>query len=128
MPPELLQISAALSDRFLEIVDAQNAFREVHGRFAQLAPTHSHVPEELTSPDNADARIPSEPVCWLDLGSLPDEMRSCLTIEIYEGPLGHGFVVIARALAEGKVWRMAVNVGPELWRSHNWKEELEEAN
>lgn len=124
---EFPEIDNVLSGRIPEILQAQEEFRALHGRFLQLGKTHLLLPsvENPRKPDLAGEKIPSEPVAWDDLGELPGEMRSCLEVHNYEGPLGHGFVVIARTSKQGVRYVRALNFGPE-GRSFGWREEVVE--
>lgn len=47
-----------------------------------------------------------------------------LRCDVYDGPLGAGYVGTARVTGSGgEVWRIARNVGPETWREHGWEQE-----
>jgi hypothetical protein len=51
---------------------------------------------------------------------LPALTEAALTVEIYNGPSGHGYVIHADVISSGVRYRKSTNVGPEIWRTHDW--------
>lgn len=43
-------------------------------------------------------------------------------IDVYDGPLGKGYVINYECVRGGKLIQKAVNFGPEEWREQDWKE------
>lgn len=59
---------------------------------------------------------------WTELGVAPPVGVDCW-VDVYDGPLGKGFVVNYRAVADdGTVLEKRVNSGPEDWRESDWTE------
>lgn len=119
----LQNIGAALADRFAEIVLAQSAFFDANGRYAQLLPTHSVIPAdgEFRAPDRRTYASEADAItAWDSLGELPEQMQSCLRIDAYGGPRGHGYEVIQQIILGGALWERSVNCGPETERSRDW--------
>lgn len=122
------QIDNVIDARMPEMVQVQEQFFLLHGRYAQLGRTHHAVPSvDVPMPaDAAGERISSEPASWIDLGQLPAELHGCHEIENYCGPHGHGWVLISRTIKEGVRYVRRINRGPEVHRDHDWKvEEME---
>ena len=125
MHPVIDNIDQTLDARWDDIVAAQSVFFTANGRYAQLLPTHSAVPQDgaFVAPDRASYSSAQDAIeAWNDLGSLPETMQSCLRIDNYGGPLGQGCVVVLQVVLDGQLWEKAIAVGPESERSHDWKE------
>lgn len=118
-------IDQTLEARWADIVAAQDAFFAAHGRYAQLLPTHSTIPQDgvFAAPDRANYGSPEDAIeAWDDLGQLPETMQSCLRIDNYGGPEGQGYMVIVQVILAGTIWQRTTAVGSESMRSHDWKE------
>jgi hypothetical protein len=47
-----------------------------------------------------------------------------VTVDVYDGPQGLGYVAVARGRdAGGDIWAISRQVGPEAWREHGWQQE-----
>lgn len=93
------------------------------GRLVQLAPTHPRPPLDVTTP-NVLSRVPSEIVTWYNSGvDLPRDMRVAIRVDVYDGPGGTGYVIIAELEHDSQCWRRAINAGPETWREYDWQVE-----
>ena len=42
-------------------------------------------------------------------------------VDVYDGPLGKGYVVVETKVEDGKTFEKATNFGPEEWRTHDWE-------
>lgn len=91
------------------------------GAMVQLAPTHNRPPS-AAQPPNVMARVPSEIISWYDAGiNLPAAMRTRVRVDVYDGPQGRGYVIIAELEQNGSIFARAINVGPEERRGHDWR-------
>ncbi len=52
----------------------------------------------------------------------PDPAGYTSWVDVYEGPRGIGFVVNYEVTRAGKLWRKAINYGPEDYRDVDWAE------
>lgn len=124
MGANLQQIDQALGDRFTEITTAMQGYFDTHGRFPQLLRTHLEIPPkgQQKAPDNLQATPTDSTVKWSGLGQLPSTMLSRMRIDVYNGPGGHGYVVVNEAIDDADIiYEKATNVGPETWRSFDWR-------
>lgn len=107
-------------------VSLQNAYFAENGRYWQGVPTIDDPPAdgETLTPDTS--RRPSDQLeDWVASGAaqlLPDQVQTRLSVDVYDGPAGAGWVVRMEFRSEGVLYRKAVNVGPESSRSHGWRE------
>jgi hypothetical protein len=53
---------------------------------------------------------------------LTDPADVTVRVDVYDGPLGVGYVVIGRATVNAVTYLRAQNVGPETDRTHDWTE------
>lgn len=102
----------------------QSSYQAAHGAYWQAAPTHSDPPRiGQNLPPNPLARVSDNPA-WYDMGiDLPSDMPVSVRVDVYDGPHGSGYVIIGALCDDGgTIWERSVNVGPELWRDHNWRQ------
>ena len=123
-----MSILAALDTRlaaFLPtIIERQEQYRSANGHYFQGLRTHAQPPSDGIdiAPDQVDRKPTDQLYAWSDVGPLPSQMGSSLSIDVYDGPSGKGYVVRLEVDINGTVWQRRWNVGPETWRSHNWRE------
>jgi hypothetical protein len=61
---------------------------------------------------------------WSELfPALVDKLPAELSIDVYDGPNGMGYVINLSYCVDSLCYRRSVNVGPEAWRSTVWLEE-----
>lgn len=105
------------------IVSRQSAYFVAHGRYWQGLRTPVARPVEAadTTPDltlkpHDQAERWSDFLSGLAVTTIPCSLR----IDVYDGPLGHGYTVSVEVVSGGDVWRRTYNVGPETWRVVTW--------
>lgn len=83
--------------------------------------THASTPTGGTNAAPTLTRRPHDQAeSWADEGySFPDSSFS-LTVNVYNGPRGHGYEVVVRFRDVGGVWSRTINVGPETEREQAW--------
>lgn len=112
------------------VQNRQDAYFATHQKFWQGLRSNS---ADITNPtagttatttaSNALAGHPTDQnETWLDflaeLNGLPIEM--VLTIDVYNGPQGQGYVGTVRVGHNGVFYQRAAQVGPETWRAYGW--------
>lgn len=86
------------------IINAEENYFKKHGRYAQMLTSLGHG-----KPDDQKEG-------WTDLCVLPKIMQTIIRVDVYEGPKGHGFIIIHTKDNQ----EAAINQGPEN-RSFNWR-------
>jgi len=113
----------------------QDAWLAGHGEYFQGLATHSAAPADGAdaAPDRLDAHPEDRPHDWATfLGApppvvLPPAMPAAITFNVYEGPLGWGWEMVAEFLYAGVRYRKVWNTGLESWRDADWFEVAEVA-
>jgi len=113
----LLAADQQVNEVLLQIERIQTARAAVGVPLLQLAATHRTPPQSLAgaAPD-LRARVGIDSWWSADV-DLPAAMVTSVRVDVYDGPHGSGYVIIARAGA----FERRVNVGPELWREQDWR-------
>lgn len=113
----LVAADQQVNDVLLQIERIQTARAAVNAPLLQLAATHRTPPQSLAgaAPD-LRARVGIDS-WWSAAVDLPAAMVTSVRVDVYDGPQGAGYVIIARAGA----FERRVNVGPELWREQDWR-------
>lgn len=125
------EILAAVDDRLAQhwsiVTTAQDLYFADHGCYAQGLRASSIVPKNggEVMPDRLTEHPSDQAISWLDLAQMydleiPTPMMSALTVDVYESPAGHGYVVHAEHRIDGVLWRRSINIGPETWRNADW--------
>jgi len=120
-------VDTRLVGRWSEIQQAQAGYHATHGRYAQGLLTHSSIPADgvEAAPDRKHAKPTDQAESWEQLSNLPATMMSALRLDVYDGPEGVGYVVVVGVRIGGRLWQKRINVGPETWRAHGWREVVE---
>jgi len=113
-----------LSKDLAAIADYQNQFSSgKSGKYAQVLPLFSTAPSDgvATLPDLKDSK-PTSGVTGTDLLNALGQSAypMSLAINVYDGPKGTGYEVVALAKFNGQLWQRVVNVGPEEYRESDW--------
>lgn len=122
-PPPGLEAKAdqILIDLVAALVPVQADYLAAHGRYWQGVRSHPVTPSdgEKTAPDRT-RRPTDQAESWEDAAvPLPASMEIATAVDVYDGPGGHGYVVVGEIAIAGRRWRRAIGVGPEA-RSHDW--------
>lgn len=117
-----------LADRWSIVTTRQDAYYAAHGVYFQGILTHL-VPPEYTAlltgaiePGNLDANPTDQIYSWDDfMPELRDVSMPCaLRFDVYQGPLGDGYVATVFVAYNGYIYARSHNTGPETWRSVDW--------
>jgi hypothetical protein len=115
-----LQIDAAkakteslLIDLLTQLRNQQPIYHAMQGRYWQGARTH------LKTPSDGTAAPPD--VNWSAFGiNLPARSEASFVMDVYDGPQGSGYTIMAEVIFQGQTWRRIANVGPESYRTRDW--------
>lgn len=107
------------------VIATDEAGRQIsRGKYFQGLRTHNILPADgnKIAPDKTK-KPADQGENWADIGIvLPSSMELAVQVDVYEGPRGWGYVVIGIIEIAKKVWRKAINVGPEDYRNSDWQE------
>ena len=124
-------IEARLADLWTEqIVPRQARFYSNRGRYWQgvISTALVSLPDNVAGASPVLEVAPSlvghptdQPDSWLAAGiDLGLTIPMALQIDAYRGVLGDGYVGIAWARWDGKLYNRAKAFGPEQWQTHDW--------
>jgi hypothetical protein len=86
-------------------------------------PAHTNAGDNDVEPDLLDESPTDQPVSWNTADFIPQPINTwpCdVTVDVYEGPSGTGYVVRAGFDYEGDHWIKSWNYGPETYRTVDW--------
>ncbi|MCL5264906.1 MAG: hypothetical protein M1343_06910 [Chloroflexi bacterium] len=111
-----------LGSLLLGLTTVQASYQHQHGRFWQGLRTHAVTPADGKAATPDTTRKPTdEAEDWVAAGvALPASMEVAIRVDTYEGPEGQGYVVIGEIEIGSRLLRRCVNVGPEVYRAHDW--------
>jgi hypothetical protein len=119
-----------LTPRWATLVDRQDTFFTARGKYFQGKWTHSAEVQQTdalngdTIPNALTGSPTDQPQHWRDfIGTAFDALPlpARLRIDVYNGPLGQGWVATLQVRYDGKVYERSRNVGPETWRTEAWR-------
>lgn len=115
-----------------QVIPRQDAYFAAHGKYWQGLRTFS-LTELPDNPADGDATVrevapirsthPTDQAeTWDDVGiDLGTTIPCALSIDVYGGPFGDGYVGTVWALWDGNVYTRAQNRGPETYRTYDWR-------
>lgn len=93
------------------------------GGYWQGLISHGTIPTDGTSTTpNIGTKTPTDqpdpwPATWRN-----DSYPMAARFDVYDGPLGKGYVATVFVKVKTKIYSRARNVGPETWRTFGWKD------
>ena len=117
-----------LTARWPVVQTRQAVYFAAHGRYWQGLRTATVEPKHLTTA-YADAKqdlLATKPTdqleSWLDMLAEIDNLAipAVLIMDVYNGPLRHGYVATVITRYKGVVYSRSQNVGGEAWRTVDW--------
>ena len=132
--PTLQQTRTAIDDwlaaRWPTVTSRQADYFASHGRYWQGLRTRT-VPVQWDAqtdgsavPDALD-RAPADSPSWRSVFPEFDAvLPAVVRCDVYDGPLGIGYVVTVEVTWNGRVFWRSQNVGPEVWRTVGWTEQV----
>jgi hypothetical protein len=122
LPATIVSIDTLITNLANQLATLQPAYLASKARYWQGASTHSIIPiEGVPTAPNLLAKPTDQTESWLTFGIvLPALTEAALSVEIYNGPSGHGYVIHADVISSGVRFRKSTNIGPESWRTHSW--------
>lgn len=123
VPPEVDQIIDAWFDW---LIQRQVEYYRWTGKFCQMLPSHYTIPADGVHlyPDGWFAHPTDQQFAWPDLNAIQFEpIPFSITIDVYAGTEGIGFVACYRMLISGQLLSRCQGLGPESLRYHGWQPE-----
>ena len=115
-------IDNLIADLITQLATLQPPYRAGRNRYWQGTPTHAVPPSDgaATAP-NRNSKPTDQTENWQTFGiALPATIEASLSVSVYNGPAGQGYVVHAHVIVSGVWHRKSLNVGPDAWRTHTW--------
>lgn len=108
----------------MKLVSAQNQYFQKNGRYWQGIPLPDSIPSDGIKQSADFKRCPTDQAeSWEDVNmkTASTELPVRIQVDVYDGPLGKGYVLVGTFAHRGKRYQRAVGFGPEK-RSHPWVE------
>jgi len=112
-------------DHASKFVRRQNAYFAAHGRYWQGIATPALIPDDgaSRSPD-LSTKPHDQAETWADsftgADALPASWPVRMSVDVYNGPSGHGWSVTVLVSKAGTTYMRTWNVGPEIYRETGW--------
>lgn len=122
------RVDAWLADKWPVLVARQETYFANHGHYWQGVRTHTfdlnHTSQTDgdSSPDNLNSRPTDVEESWTTLFPAWEgvSIPAVLKVDVYDGPLGKGWVATVWVAYNGTVYRRSRNVGPWTERTEAW--------
>lgn len=107
------------------IIDSQEAFFEIHGRYWQGLKTDLRYPQDgvALTPARLDIKPSDEPKSWAELVTFPEKLFYQLEVVSYgsrdEG--NAGYQILFRKQEGGLVLERSIGFGYAEYKTYNWK-------
>lgn len=117
-------IDTIIYDAWPGIVEFQEEFFQRHGRYYQMLWSHSATPDtRRMAPDRlmekpADQRARASSALWAR-GKFPATTPCRIRVDVYEGPHGHGFILIIQTRGANQTLNRMIEYGLER-RTKDW--------
>lgn len=132
--PDLPSGFAAKADTILADLKAalapiQADYFALKGRYWQGLQTPLAIPKDGGEATPEKAHHPTDQAeTWEDIAvPFPSALPIAVEVHVYDGPSGHGYILLGKVELAGKRWMRAINVGPETWRTREWTAQPVEA-
>lgn len=114
-----------LTQIWREIQERQVVYAANHGgRYFQGLITHTVTPADGVdvAPDCLLVTPTDQPERWIDFGLELPAIPFSIQLDVYDGPLGKGYVVTVQVKYQGVLYERAAQYGPETHRAFSWRE------
>lgn len=114
--------NAKIDAELAEIEAAQTTFFNANGRYWQGRMQPSIAPADgATGSCNMSDHPTDQAQTWTDVNIvLPSLNDVALAVDVYDGPMGKGYVVRGEVMIAGARWVRCINYGPDTWRTLGW--------
>lgn len=119
------KVNTFLANLWTVIQNREATYLANNGKYWQGKVSHSVTPAEgddvapnLTATDKPTDQAEK----WTDLFTVPAVMPCSIKVDVYNGPLGWGYVGTVRVSIVGRTWERSQQFGPETWRTEGWHE------
>lgn len=90
--------------------------------YTQAIRSHNTLPRDGTNRTALATNVaPTRGASWATLAAITNDLPFAARLDVYDGPQGKGWCLVAEALLGTNTLRRTRNVGPEIWRSHPWQ-------
>ena len=116
-------VDAKLATLWATVQAREDAYAAAHnGRYWQGLRTHTLAPADGVTvlPDIGNATPTDQAQAW-PAAILTTPLEMTLQIDVYDGPLGVGYVATVQVSYAGTLYERAAQVGPETWRQYGWR-------
>jgi len=118
-----------LAARWPVVQQRQNNYFSAHQKYWQGLKTATVEPKHTTAmfADDKQDKLAIKPTdqveSWLDFLAEIDDLAipAALICDVYDGPLGYGYVATVIARYNGVIYSRSQNVGKETWRTLDWR-------
>lgn len=87
-----------------------------------ILPTHTTAADVDTAPNRLAVHPTDQEEDWTTiLNEINTTVPAALVCDVYDGPLGKGYVAAIFVIHNGTIYSRARNVGPETWRTYAWR-------
>ena len=116
-------IDRQLNDLQLQLERLQSARLARNAPLLQLPTTHA-APVDLDREPRGQAPDLRRRVgidSWYSAAvEAPELLLATVRVDVYQGPAGWGYVIVAETVHNGQRWIREINIGGESWREHDW--------
>jgi len=123
IPPGIeKKVNKILSDLVIALVSIQSNYFQVNKKMWQGIKTPVLTPKDgVASAPDKSLKPTDQKESWTDaVIPLPASMEISTAVDVYEGPLGWGYMVRGEIEIAQKKWGKVINIGPETWHGHAW--------
>lgn len=117
------KVDTFLTTMWNTIKNREATYLANNGKYWQGKWSHSGIPAEGNdvAPDRTATDRPTDIVeKWTDIFTVPATMPCSVKVDVYNGPLGIGFVGTVQVSILGDVWERSQTFGPEDWKTQGW--------
>ncbi len=115
-------VEARLRALLQDIVQRQQIYRAMNGRYWQGARTHAATPSDGTASAPDPARKVGDFEDWQTFGAqLPATVECAFQVDTYSGPSGDGYTVTVFVEVSSDVWTRTATIGPDSKRATPWQ-------
>ena len=116
-------IDTQLNELQLQLERLQSARLARNAPLLQLSTTHAQPVDLDRDPRGLapDLRRRVGIDSWYSAAvEVPDVLLAAVRVDVYDGPRGWGYVIVAETTHNGQRWIREINIGGESWRELDW--------
>ena len=115
------QVDPIIDDLVTQLTSIQSTYKTGNAKYWQGLPCVSIIPSDgIEESTDLTVKPTDQTETWNDEAiSLAATLPVCLQVNVYDGPLGHGYTVIAVVKEAGQTYSRSVDTGHES-RTEAW--------